>query len=272
MALSRRSLQATGWSCARGVALLLVGLVLLLPSNPALAHRLQLFASADGNQIQGRVYFVGGHAARAVEVHVLDAEGSQVASLSSDDEGRFRAPVPAAADYRVVAKSADGHRAEWPIAAAEFVGRFDDQRHLGGGDAEPTRSAGGERPADDAGRDGAVANRTDGEQSGQLTGSSGSRIDSGASLGALPAGCLPVTAELEPALPVPIEQALQTAIEQAVARQVLPLREALAEAQAQASFRDLLGGLGYIAGLAGLGLWWTRRRQQRQSGADKADG
>ncbi|MFP4077364.1 MAG: hypothetical protein ACLFTD_12930, partial [Halochromatium sp.] len=63
---------------------------------------------------------------------------------------------------------------------------------------------------------------------------------------------------------------IERSVEQAVARQLRPLREALAEAQARVAFRDLLGGLGYIAGLAGLGLWWTRRR--RPSGADDADG
>lgn len=259
MAPRPRCLQATGWSGARSAALLLVGLGLLLLSNPALAHRLQLFASADGDQIEGRVYFVGGHSAHGVEVHVLDTQGGHVAKLISDDEGRFRARVPAAADYRVVANSGDGHRAEWPIAASEFVGGFADEGQASaGGTGSVPNNAGASVPP--------------------------SEVDSGAHPVASSVDCWPAGASLELALPALLQQArqeaiaqgveaeLERALEQAVARQLLPLREALAEAQAQASFRDLLGGLGYIAGLAGLGLWWTRRRQQRESGTDKADG
>ncbi len=294
MAPRPRCLQATGWSGARSAALLLVGLGLLLLSNPALAHRLQLFASADGDQIQGRVYFVGGHSARGVEVHVLDTQGGHVAKLISDDEGRFRARVPAAADYRVVANSGDGHRAEWPIAASEFVGGFADEGHASaGGTGSVPNNAGASVPpsgvdveplSDAEGRAGTAASHAGVQRSGTLAIVPPSEVDSGAHPVASPVDCWPAGASLELALPVLLQQArqeaiaqgieaeLERALEQAVARQLLPLREALAEAQAQASFRDLLGGLGYIAGLAGLGLWWTRRRQQRESGTDKADG
>jgi hypothetical protein len=78
--------------------------------------------------------------------------------------------------------------------------------------------------------------------------------------------------DIERAMEPGLFREIDSLVEQAVARQILPLREALAEAQAQASFRDVLGGLGYIVGLAGLGLWWTRRRQRPQSDPDKVDG
>jgi nickel transport protein len=44
-------------------------------------------------------------------------------------------------------------------------------------------------------------------------------------------------------------------LEKVVARQITPLREELAAYQAQLRLRDILGGLGYILGLAGLALW-----------------
>ena len=53
------------------------------------------------------------------------------------------------------------------------------------------------------------------------------------------------------------------AIEQAVARQVRPLREELAAAQGRAAPRDVLGGIGYILGVAGLAAWWRCRRLGR---------
>jgi nickel transport protein len=50
-------------------------------------------------------------------------------------------------------------------------------------------------------------------------------------------------------------------LEQVVARQITPLREEIAAYQAQVRLRDILGGLGYIIGLAGLALWFKGRRE-----------
>ncbi len=50
-------------------------------------------------------------------------------------------------------------------------------------------------------------------------------------------------------------------LEQIVARQIIPLREELAAYQAQVRLRDILGGLGYIIGLAGLALWFKGRQE-----------
>ncbi|WP_229360317.1 hypothetical protein [Ferrimonas sediminicola] len=49
-------------------------------------------------------------------------------------------------------------------------------------------------------------------------------------------------------------------IEQAVARQVGPLRQELQQAQDRARLSDILGGLGMIFGIAGLAMWWRGRR------------
>jgi len=56
---------------------------------------------------------------------------------------------------------------------------------------------------------------------------------------------------------------LTAEIEQAVARQVRPLREQLLAWEEQARFTEVLGGVGYIVGIAGLALWWRDRRGPR---------
>ena len=66
---------------------------------------------------------------------------------------------------------------------------------------------------------------------------------------------------VQPTLPAPvIDPALEAAIERAVARQMRPLREELIAARDAYRLRDILGGIGYIFGLAGLALWWHARR------------
>jgi hypothetical protein len=64
--------------------------------------------------------------------------------------------------------------------------------------------------------------------------------------------------------------ALQQMIEKAVAKQVKPLRKELAEYKEKASLQDVIGGIGYIFGLCGIGIWW-RQRQLDKLGADKLD-
>jgi nickel transport protein len=53
---------------------------------------------------------------------------------------------------------------------------------------------------------------------------------------------------------------IAAAIERAVARQVRPLREELLATRDALRLQDILGGIGYIFGLAGLALWWRSRQ------------
>lgn len=54
---------------------------------------------------------------------------------------------------------------------------------------------------------------------------------------------------------------LAAQIELAVARQITPLREQIAVWEERRRLRDVLGGLGYIAGLAGIALFFVSRRK-----------
>lgn len=58
---------------------------------------------------------------------------------------------------------------------------------------------------------------------------------------------------------------LETMIETAVAKQVKPLRQELAAYKEKAGLQDILGGIGYIFGVCGLGIWWRQRQKDQQS-------
>lgn len=162
----------------------------------SLAHNLRVFATAEGAWIQGQVYFAGGAAATA-RVLIYDQQQHLVTEQSTDAQGAFRWRAEAPQDYRVVAETGDGHRAEWMITAAELVGAL---RHTA------------------------------------------------ASEQAAPHTCLS-------------DGAREAQLEQALARQLRPLREQLARAEDRLLLRDLLGGIGWIFGVAGLALWWRQRRR-----------
>jgi nickel transport protein len=69
-------------------------------------------------------------------------------------------------------------------------------------------------------------------------------------------------AQTQPAAadPAALAPALQAAVAAAVAREIRPLHEALAAAEARVRFNDVAGGVGMILGMGGAALWALSRR------------
>jgi len=221
---------ATG-SARHGPAL--AGLaVLLLIAAPAPAHKLAVFAAAEGARIEGSAYFAGGGKASGARILITDAAGSVLAELEPAADGSFSYLAGAPMEHRIIAETVDGHRAEWRVAAEALAGGF------------ASASAGAPEAAAGKGA-GLTADLAAGPSGGPA------------------AGAAPVAAAAAPA-PNPSPD-LAAAIERAVARQLRPLREELLATRDALRLRDILGGIGYIFGLAGLTLWWHGGRS-RQDG------
>ncbi len=101
----------------RGFAAFL-GLWLL--AAPAQAHKLKVFATAEGTDIVGSAYFAGGDKAVGLPGRILGADGSLVATFATGPDGTFRQGVAARMDHTVAVESDDGHAAQFTIPAAEF--------------------------------------------------------------------------------------------------------------------------------------------------------
>jgi nickel transport protein len=245
----------------------MVAIVLCLvvaPTQPALAHRLQVFAAAEGRTIAGDAYFAGGAPAAGIRVLIEDATGKRLAELTSGPDGAFRYRAEAPIDHIVVAQSGDGHRAQWRVAADELT--------LGFGAAAPDSVAAAsdsvaaatvDYVADIADADAAAIVDADAapaapEASGQPK-ALGAAAEHGSPRAEQPVPSAGTISGQRAPVPTAPDAALVAAVEAAVARQIRPLREELAEARGQAAFRDVLGGIGYIVGLAGLLLWWRGR-------------
>ena len=93
-------------------------LLALLLSQPALAHKLKLFAQTEGDWIRGRVYFVGGAGASGAQILVQDAAGQVLAKLTPDAAGRFAYQMLTPIDYHLIARTGDGHMDQWTLVTA----------------------------------------------------------------------------------------------------------------------------------------------------------
>jgi nickel transport protein len=94
-----------------------------------------------------------------------------------------------------------------------------------------------------------------------LEGGPGHTAEASVSADSLPAGMLP-RAEVAPDAVATVDVAAM--VEQAVSRQVGPLREEIDRLRGSLRLHDVLGGIGYIVGFAGLWFYLAARRQRRQ--------
>lgn len=198
----------------------LLGLALALAvsavtASPALAHKLKVFATANGALVEGYVYLGGGTRPAGVPVTVT-VEGTPVVHLTTGDEGTFRFTATVRTDHTITA-TIDGHRGHWTVRGDELPTSL------------PTPGATSKAPP---------ANTT-----------------------AAPQPTAPPETTPGTEAPLTDDAALEALIEQAVARQVGPLRAEMQSWREDVRWRDAAGGLGWILGLAGLAAWVSALRK-----------
>ena len=111
-----------------GVQGLLLLLVLGVLSTPALAPRVLVFATASGDTIFTESKFIPNDPVRQGKIEVQDAKtGQTLLTGTTDDAGKFSFKIPAEAvaqkmDLKIVTEAAMGHRGEWLLKAANYLG------------------------------------------------------------------------------------------------------------------------------------------------------
>lgn len=100
-------------------SLLLALIVWLGAATPAEAHKVRLFATAEGAVVSGYGYFSGGDRAQAVVV-TAEAGGAMVYSGVTGDDGTFSFTATLRADHLIKLDAGDGHAASFTLRAAEL--------------------------------------------------------------------------------------------------------------------------------------------------------
>ena len=95
--------------------------VTLVSSGAAEAHLLKLFVDVEGPTISGYGFFVGGGRPQGARVLLRDDAGREVASLATDESGRFSWTAPGPGAYVVALDAGDGHFVERRIGAERFT-------------------------------------------------------------------------------------------------------------------------------------------------------
>lgn len=98
----------------------LLALPMIALSQPALAHKMKVFAAAEGPVVSGYVYFSPGGRAQDAAVAATAPDGKVVFQGRTDPEGGFRFEAGQRADLRITANGGDGHEAGFTLKAAEL--------------------------------------------------------------------------------------------------------------------------------------------------------
>jgi nickel transport protein len=106
----RRSLRVT--TIAISLLVLLVGL--------ANAHKVNVFAYAEGGTIHTESYFPDGKAVEDGVIEVFDATGRKLMEGKTDREGKFSFQVSQKEDLTIVINASMGHRNEYTIKKDEM--------------------------------------------------------------------------------------------------------------------------------------------------------
>lgn len=100
--------------------LALVLLCALCGTTPASAHKLNIFASVQGNVVEGEVYYHDGTPARNVAVTILDPDDDALGKASTDQEGKFKLEPRFRCKHKLIADAGMGHQAEYTVEADEL--------------------------------------------------------------------------------------------------------------------------------------------------------
>lgn len=95
--------------------------VSILCCASAWAHKVGVYAYAEGDKLMGEGYFSGGDKAMHCPVKLYDSQGKLIAEGQTDANGAFALPLPQAAPpLKLLLDAGEGHRAEYEVTAEDL--------------------------------------------------------------------------------------------------------------------------------------------------------
>lgn len=214
------------WPC---MAALVCMLAATMVDTPAYAHKVMVFGYLEGGRVHLEGYFADGKKVENSLVEVFAKDGKKLLEGKTDEKGVFSFPMPDVPEVRVVLTGSMGHRAECIVE---------------GGKGAPAREASPDRRKAPARAPAKAAVKSEQEHLGASA--AAAPLNKSAALG---------TVHME-------EDRIRAIIAEELDRKLAPLlREVTILGQDRTSLTDVIGGIGYIAGIMGIIMYFKARRR-----------
>lgn len=210
-----------------------LGLVVLI-NAPALAHKVIISAFAEGDIIEGDIGFSNGDMAINSLIEVLDQDGNVIDTTMTDGEGIFQYKPTKAVPLTFKANLGQGHVAIYTLPVDELPAIVKNA-------VSETNDS-----ISDGNKAGAIAGNFKGD-------SNGVSIDPGR-----------LSAQIREAVKLELA-GVKSEIASAIRKDIKPLRKEITAYKEKNDFQTILGGIGYIAGLFGLGFYFAARRERMEA-------
>ena len=99
--------------------LLVAMAVVLLFGGTAMAHKVSLFAYAEGGKIYTESYFPDGKPVQGGKVMVYDSQDQLILEGVTDDDGLFNFDIPKIDDFNIVINATMGHKNSFKLKKFE---------------------------------------------------------------------------------------------------------------------------------------------------------
>lgn len=208
---------------------LLPALLFTCTPTVSLAHSVYIFAWVDGAQICTESYFTQKNKVRGGEVMMTASSGDILDQGMSGDDGTLCFPLPDKAQpLEFIVLAGAGHRGTYHVGENELVDAIKAR------DTMPAQAA-------------AVADPFAGTNSL-----------------ALPDKLSPASYG-QPQINNEDEAVLRRIVREELQNQLSPMRQYMAEKLEDKTpgVKEIIGGIGWLVGLGGLGLWWSQRKKKQ---------
>lgn len=101
-------------------SLFFLGLLLTITSSNALAHKVNIFAYAEGDMVYTESYFPDGRKVEGGTVEVYDSQENKLLEGKTDKEGQFNFKAPKKDDLKIVLIASMGHKNSYMLSAEEL--------------------------------------------------------------------------------------------------------------------------------------------------------
>jgi len=106
----------------RCILRLLAVVLLMLGGSlvPAWAHKVNLFAYAEGDKVYTESYFADGQKVKGCEIEVVDDQGNKLLTGTTDDKGLFVFPLAKKQTLTITVNAGMGHKNSYVLKKEEM--------------------------------------------------------------------------------------------------------------------------------------------------------